>query len=156
TLTSLVVHWFDRRRSTALSLNSVGGAFAGMLLPYTVVQSITLYGWRATVLGSAVILLLVGLPLCQVFVDRPAQMGLLRDGATPEEEASPERMAAARDEVNFTLGEAVRTPAFWWVGCGHASALFVVAAINVHLQLFLTIERGYTLHDASLVTALIT
>ncbi len=156
TLTSLMVHWFDRRRSTALSLNSVGGALAGMLLPFTVVGSIEAYGWRATVLGSAAILLLVGLPLCQVFIDTPAQKGLLPDGESPDDAFAAEREANRANELSFTLREALHTPAFWWVGCGHGSALFVVAAINVHLQLFLTITRGYSLHEASLVTSLIT
>lgn len=156
TLTSLIVQWFDRRRSSALSLLSVGGAFAGMLLPFTVVRSIEAYGWRPTVLGSAVVLLLIGLPLCQTFVDSPAQRGLLPDGATREESETPERLARRATEVNFTLREAMHTSAFWWVACGHGSALFVVAAINVHLQLFLTGTQGYTLHQASLVTSLIT
>ena len=156
TLTSLVVQWFDRRRSAALSLNSVGGALAGMALPFTVVQSIEAYGWRPTVLASAFILLVVGLPLCQVFIDHPAQKGLLPDGVTAEEASTPARVAARAHEVNFTLREALRTSSFWWVACGHGSALFVVAAINVHLQLFLTLTQGYTLHEASLITSLIT
>ncbi len=156
TLTSLMVQWFDRRRSTALSLNSMGGALAGMLLPITVVYSIEHLGWRLTVMGSALLVILVGLPLCQLFVDTPAEKGLLPDGASVEEDASPERAAARANEPNFTLREAMRTPAFWWVSCGHGSALFVVAAINVHLQLFLTETRGYSLHEASLVTSLIT
>ena len=156
TLTALVVQWFDRRRSTALSINSIGGAMAGMLLPFTVVQSIEAFGWRTTVLASAFILVIVGLPLCQTFIDKPAERGLLPDGASPEEATSPEHAAARANEPNFTLREALRTSAFWWVGCGHGSALFVVAAINVHLQLFLTETRGFTLHEASLVTSLIT
>ena len=156
TLTSLMVQWFDRRRSTALSLNSVGGALAGMLLPLTVVSSIEAFGWRETVMGSAVLVILVGLPLCQLFVDTPAEKGLLPDGVSVEEASTPERVAALANEPNFTLREAMHTGAFWWVSCGHGSALFVVAAINVHLQLFLTETRGYSLHEASLVTSLIT
>ncbi|MDA0302196.1 MAG: MFS transporter, partial [Chloroflexi bacterium] len=47
-------------------------------------------------------------------------------------------------------------PSFWWVSFGHASALFVVAAINVHLQIHLTESLGYTLGEAARVMALIT
>ncbi len=156
TLTSLLVEWFDRRRSTALSISSMGGALAGVMLPITVVASIHTWGWRPTVLGSAFIVLLIGLPLCQLFVDRPTEKGLFPDGATAEESESPERTKARADEPNFTLREAMRTPSFWWVSCGHGSALFVVAAINIHLQVFLKETQGYTATEAAYVSALIT
>ena len=156
TITSLVIQWFERRRSSALSLNSMGNALAGVLLPLTVVWSIEANGWRPTLIASAVVVVLVGLPLCQLFVDTPAEKGLLPDGASPEDAEQPERRAARAGEPDFTLREALRTSAFWWVSCGHGSALFVVAAINIHLQLFLTGTQGYSLHQASLITSLIT
>ena len=156
TLTSIVVQWFERRRSTALSIQSMGGAFGGVLLPFTVVAAITEYGWRATAGWSGVVVLLLGLPMCQLFVNTPAEKGMLPDGASPEEAATPERVAARASEPNFTLREALRAPSFWWVSFGHGSALFVVSAVNVHLSIHLTESLHYTLIEASQVMALIT
>ena len=156
TLTSVIVEWFDRQRSTALAIQSMGGAFGGVILPYTVVRSIEVYGWRPTVLASALVVLFIGLPLCQLLVNTPAEKGLLPDGETIEEAGAPERLAAIANEPNFTLREALREPSFWWVSFGHGSALFVVAAINVHLQLFLTETQGYSLQQAAMVMSLIT
>ncbi len=156
TLTTIVVQWFERRRSTALSLSSMGGALGGVLLPLTVVAAMTTFGWRATAGWSGLVVLLVGLPLTQLFVNTPAEKGLLRDGASPEEVATPERQAALANEPNFTLREALHAPSFWWVSFGHGSALFVVSAVNVHLSLFLTETQGYTLSEAARVMSLIT
>jgi len=156
TLTTIVVQWFERRRSTALSIQSMGGALGGVLLPFTVVLALETLGWRTTVLGSAVVVILVGLPLCQVFIDTPAQRGLLPDGESIEEAAHEDRVAAIAAGPNFTLREALHEPSFWWISFGHGSALFVVAAINVHLQIHLTESVGYTLSEAARVMALIT
>jgi len=156
TLTYTVVQWFERRRSTALSLVSMGGALGGVILPVTVVLSMNTYGWRPTAFASGILVLLVGLPLCQLLYNTPAEKGMLPDGVTLEEAATPERVALAASEADFTLREALRTPAFWWVSFGHGSSLFVVSAVNVHLLLHLTESQGYTLGQASQVMSLIT
>ena len=65
-LSVALVQWFERRRSTALSLMSMGGALAGVLLPVTVVLGTNTIGWRSTAAYSAMATLLIGLPLCQV------------------------------------------------------------------------------------------
>ena len=156
TLTTLVVQWFERRRSTALSIQSMGGAFGGVILPFTVVLALETIGWRQTVLWSAGIVLLVGLPICQLFTNTPAEKGLLPDGDTVEEVEDRVRTAAVPAGPDFTLAEALREPSFWWVSFGHGSALFVVAAINVHLQIHLTESVGYTLGEAARVMSLIT
>ena len=156
TLTTIVVLWFERRRSTALSIQSMGGAFGGVILPFTVVLALETIGWRQTAMWSAGVVLLVGLPLCQLLVNTPAEKGLLPDGESPEEVSHHERAAAIAAGPDFTLREALREPSFWWVSFGHGSALFVVAAINVHLQIHLTEALGYTLGEAARVMALIT
>ena len=158
TLTYTVVQWFERRRSTALSLSSMGGALGGVLLPVTVVLAINTFGWRETAFASAIAVVLIGVPLCQLFVTSPADRGLLPDGMTPQEAASPEHLALAASDPDFTLREALRTSAFWWVSFGHGSALFVVSAVNVHLLLHLTEPGGmrYTLNEAAQVMSLIT
>ena len=62
-----------------------------------------------------------------------------------------------RVEQQFlTLRQALRTPAFWFISLGHASALLVVSAVTVHLILHLTENLGYSIRTAGLVVALMT
>ena len=153
TITSTIVQFFERRRSTALSVASLGGGLGGVLLPFTVVAAIEAFGWRQTALLSSVAVLLIGLPLTQVLRRSPAELGLRPDGdpAWVDGEELPEPLSDS-----FTLREALRAPSFWWVSFGHGSALFVVSAVNVHLLPHLTESLGYSLTGAAGVFSLVT
>lgn len=154
TLTHTVVQWFERRRSTALSLMSLGGAFGGVILPVTTVLALEHFGWRHTAFASGVLVLVIGIPLTQLLRPDPAAMGLAPDGAqyTPPEEGAP----AHTNPNDFTLREALHAPSFWWVSMGHASALFVVGAVNVHMISHLTETLDYSLSRAAGVQSAVT
>ncbi len=158
TATTAAVNWFEKRRATAISLTSAGFGLGGMLVPLTAL-SLDNFGWRATAQISAVIVWVVGLPLTQLYRHRPQDMGLEPDGAPREPlhladgAPSPALIAAQAD---FTLREAVRTPAFWWISLGHASALFVVSSMGVHLISHVRESQGYSLQEASSVVLMLT
>src|SRR5690606_15949348 len=116
TLTTAVVNWFERKRSTALSLVSVGGALGGVIVPL-VVLILEGWGWRNTAMLSAVIVLVVGLPMTRLLVSRPSDLGLLPDGDAPVPEGSP-RVLGSSPARDFTLREALREPSFWWLSFG--------------------------------------
>lgn len=161
TVTYTTVQWFERKRATAIALTTTGFATGGMLVPLTalVLDGI---GWRETAFLSGVIVLLVGLPLTRVLHGRPEAMGLRPDGDRPYEKSEiddePSRLVPHPEvvRIDFTLGEAVRTPSFWWISLGHASALFVVSAMGVHLVSHLIESQGYSLGQASTVVFLMT
>ncbi len=156
TVTFAAVHWFERRRATAISLTSTGFALGGMAVPITVLV-LDLAGWRTTALLSGVVVLVVGLPLTQVLRHHPEDLGLEPDGDPPRPAVAhgsgPLVVTAGPD---FTLREALREPSFWWVSLGHASALFTVSAMSVHLVSHLTQSQGYSLGQASLVVFFVT
>jgi sugar phosphate permease len=157
TITVATVQWFERRRSTALSLASTGFAIGGMVVPVTVFVLETA-GWRWTAFLSGVVIIAVGLPLTYVLRGSPEEMGLLPDGIAPDSaEAENRRQNAAASAANdYTLREALRTPSFWFLSLGHASALFVVSSMGVHLVAHLTQSQGYSLGQASTVVLLLT
>ncbi len=157
TMTFTVVHWFERRRATAISLTSAGFAIGGMAVP-AVVVFMERYGWRPTAFFSGIVMLVIGLPLTQLLKHRPSDMGLAPDGDPydPHLHSHAGTAAAAAASADFTLGEAMRVPAFWWISFGHASALFVVSAMNVHLVSHLKESQGYSLGQASAVVFLLT
>jgi MFS family permease len=151
-----LVHWFERRRARALSLMSLGLALGGVAVP-AVGWSMQNHGWRATAFASGVIILLVGLPMARIVRRNPAEIGLTVDGLPPAPPPDPTAggtvVAPARA---FTAGEALRTRAFWLLGVGHAFALLVVTAVNVHAISHIKQGLGYTLAQASFVITLMT
>jgi MFS family permease len=156
TATVAAVNWFERKRATAISLMSAGFGMGGMLVPLTAL-SMERFGWRHTAMISAVIIWTVGLPLTQLYRRHPHDIGLEPDGLPREPLHLADGGAALEaHRYDFTLKQAVRTSAFWCVALGHASALFVVSAMGVHLISHLRQSQGYSLSQASSVVTLLT
>jgi MFS family permease len=155
TITTAVVQWFERRRSTALSLTSVGGALGGVIVPLTVV-ALEVFGWRTTALMSGVIVLVVGWPMTGLLVHRPSDMGLEPDGGEPMVPQGRLRAMGSAPAQDYTLREALREPSFWWLSFGHGAALFVVGAVNVHMVSHLSESLDYSLGAAAAVYSALT
>jgi MFS family permease len=153
-VTYTAVQWFERRRATAISLASTGLALGGMAVPLTVL-ALEHLGWRQTAFLSACIVLFVGIPLTFLIRRRPADMGLEPDGDPPTVHG-PDGVRSVRRDEGFTLREALHTPAFYWISLGHASSLFIVSALVVHLVSHLNQGLGYSLGAASLFVFLMT
>ena len=160
-LITTVAQWFDRRRATAIGVMQTGMGLGGLLVPL-VAWSLAAHGWRATAFASGVLIIVAGLPLCQVMRRRPEDYGEVPDGsgslagAARTAPGAPARRDAPRERVEFTSREALRTPAFWYLSCAHAAALLVVSALQVHLVLHLTGGLGFSLQRAAGIFALMT
>lgn len=161
TNTFAVVQWFEKRRSTALALTSTGFALGGMVVPLVVVGLETL-GWRGMAFLSGIIVIGAGLPLTQLLRGSPAEMGLAPDGEPLTRSLIEDAAAAGRAyrpapaATDFTLREALHTPAFWLIAGGHGSALFVVSAMSVHLVSHLKESQGYSLGHANAIVFFMT
>jgi sugar phosphate permease len=151
-----LIYWFERKRARALSTLGLGLALGGIAVPL-VAWFMANHGWRATAFGSGLLILLVGLPLSFVIRGRPHLYGEFVDGepapATPSRLQEKRTKAATRD---FTAREAIRTPAFWMLSLGHAFALLVVSAVNVHAITHLKEGLGYPVEAAALYIMLMT
>jgi MFS family permease len=66
-----VSRWFDRRRGTALALISSGQYISGMVWPSVFERGIERFGWQASMLGYAVVTVVLILPIA-VFGLAPA------------------------------------------------------------------------------------
>jgi MFS family permease len=153
-VTVAMVNWFRRRRSFAISIVSIGFAAGGLVVP-VIAFSLEEWGWRATAFASGVLVILIGLPLVQVFRHRPEDYGEVVDGIREPQSDVPSAETAS-DQRDFTLREAVRTPAFWFISGGHASALLIVTAVSVHVVTHMTEDLGYSLTVASLIITVMT
>ena len=150
-----LINWFERWRARALSSMSIGLALGGICIPI-LAWSLQTFGWRATAFGSGVIAIVVGLPLAFVMRRRPEDHGETVDGIPPaayEEKSDEKAKPASRD---FTVREALRTPAFWLLSLGHGFALLVVHAVSVHAITHMNQGLGYSVAAASLFYTVLT
>lgn len=151
-----LVHWFERRRARALSLMSTGIALGGIAVPL-VGWFMQNHGWRNTAFASAAIVLVVGLAMARIVRRNPAEIGETVDGLPPAPAPEPTIGGTIRfSSRSFTAREALRTRAFWLLGLGHALALLVVTAVNVHAISHMKEGLGYSLAQASFVITLMT
>lgn len=147
-----LIHWFERYRARALSSLSLGLAAGGMLVP-VVAWSLSTFGWRATAFASGVAYIAIGLPLAMVMRRRPEDHGETIDGGLPLRDV-PGSAASAQDSRDFTAREALHTGAFWLISLGHAFALLVVHAVNVHAITHMKEGLGYSIERAAFVITL--
>jgi MFS family permease len=155
-----VIHWFERKRARALSAMGLGLALGGVFVP-VVAASMVAFGWRATAIGSGVLMIALGWPLSRVFLRSPAEIGQTVDGLPAPVPASRGAAGACAASVGegppeFTAREALRTRAFWLLSVGHGFALLVVTAVNVHAITHMKESLGYSVAQASLVITLMT
>jgi MFS family permease len=67
-----VSRWFDRRRGTALALISSGQYIAGMIWPALFETAMAEHGWRLTMLGFAIVVV-VAVPIAALFLHQPPE-----------------------------------------------------------------------------------
>ena len=150
-----LVHWFERWRARALSSLSIGLALGGLSVPL-VAASLQAFGWRPTAFASGVIAIVVGLPLAMMIKRRPEDHGETVDGLPPKSTVYSESGNPAPATRDFTVREALRTPAFWLISLGHGFALLVVHAVVVHAISHMNQDLGYSVERAALVYTLVT
>jgi sugar phosphate permease len=153
-----VVAWFRRRRALALSISATGMSLGGFLVQ-GVAWALTHWGWRWTAFASGLLVLSVGIPLAQVVRHRPEPYGERPDGdpAPPATRATDRGVPAGEMRLpDFTVRQAMRTPAFWYIALGHGAALLVVSAVMVHMLVHVTERLGYSLRQATAVLAIMT
>ncbi len=147
-----VIRWFERHRARALSYLTLGLALGGVFVP-VVAWAMQTFGWRATALGSGLLILVFGLPLANVFKSRPEDHGEVVDGEARVAHVAGAPLLVPRE---LSTREALRTSAFWFISLGHAAALLVVYAVNVHAITHIKESMGYSVAQASWIITIVT
>jgi MFS family permease len=154
-LQTAVVNWFRKRRGTAMGLMMAGAGAGGVLVP-GVAMAVQVFDWRRAVLFAGIILLVVGVAAAQFIKRSPEEYGLSPDGETNRNNHDTEG-ATTNDhgDVEFTVRQALRTPAFWFLALGQALVMFGVTAVGMHLVPHASESLGLSLTAAgSLMTVL--
>jgi MFS family permease len=142
--TTLVAHWFTRRRGTVLGVVSAIGTSAISLTPVLIEGLVIAHGWRHVLRLEAAAILLIVLPVAVLALrDRPGQLGQHPDGVPP-----PTTTSDTDGEWGVTRAIALRSPFFWLVTSGVATSGLLSTAINFH-QISLLTARGLTQTEAA-------
>jgi sugar phosphate permease len=162
---TMLNHWFARRRAIAVGWSNAGGRLGALLLVPAIAWAIDpdqdRLGWQLTAFVIGVFILVVAFPLTRLIRNRPQEYGLLPDGAAPTPHpvvaATGRRTGETRaetegHEVDLTLSQALRTPAFWLISFGHGFTTIPLPAIWVHLGLLLA-DAGYQVQTTAWVVA---
>ena len=155
-INAAIIQWFERKRARALSMLGLGLAIGGLATPI-VAGAMHSFGWRPTAMVSAFVIAIVGWPLARLMRRRPEDYGEHVDGLAPSVAlAGTDGGVIAAPDEDFSVGEALRTAAFWLISIGHGIALLVVTAVNVHAINHMRESLGYTLAQASWYIMLMT
>ena len=131
--------WFDRARGLALGLALAGSGFAGLLAPALITHAIDSGGWGRGYVSIGAFMLLVAVPLIAVFFADAGPM------------ASRSRAVSGAPPLpGLSLGEGMRTAAFWKIAVGFFCVSLVVAGLIIHLVPLL-IDRGLPRLEAARV-----
>ena len=159
---ALLNNWFSRRRATATGIGMSGGALGGLLVP-AVAFLVATFGWRETVQGFGIAVLLVAFPLTRLIRNKPEDYSLLPDGDSPSDSEHPQSASGASnksprsvsDEDSFTLKQALRTQAFWAIAFTHGLGAAVMTTTSIHIVPALH-DAGMSLSVAAMVVMIFT
>jgi MFS family permease len=137
-----VNNWFRRRATLAQSLMLMGYSLAGVLLvPLLVVLQASI-GWRDAAIWSGIVVIAVGLPCSTLLRTKPETYGFHPDGDRISDRDQAGRGSAAALQNDFTIGQALRTRAFWMLGFGWAACMLATGVVQVHIFLQLEQDGG--------------
>lgn len=135
-----IAKWFIRHRGKATGIATAGLNLGAVALTPLILLLIREFGWRTAWFFLGLVPWIVVVPPSLIWLRRqPEDMGLLPDGATPAE--SPEMDARQEpgnereepsDEVSWTVGQALRSPAFWLLIAFEVLSGMSIGALIIH------------------------
>jgi MFS family permease len=140
-------NWFRRKRARAVGLMMTGLGLGGVMVAPALAYFISEFDWKKTALASGILLFAIGIPLSRVLRYSPEPYGQLPDGDKPDPEGASRSSGTRRPvaaEYDFTVKEALKTPAFWVLSVGHSIALLTVSSLGLHLTPYLVTELHYS------------
>ena len=141
-VTTVVNNWFIRRRSLAMGLLFASGGIGGFALPPLISSLISSLGWRWTWVCLAAIHVLLTVILGGILIrSRPEDVGQVPDG-TAEKMWLDNFHASAPGQVyqtavDWSVGDALRTPALWMLMVLFSVILFVMNIMTTHQVAYL-------------------
>ena len=162
-LTTMVVvpKWFIAKRGRAVALAQLGGRAGNAVTPLYVQLLVSRGSWRLAAAVSGIVVWAVSLLPSAIFLRRrPEDMGLLPDGAAPEEAqetsdgaSGTNQLRTPNQEVSFTLRQVLRLNSFYLLVAALAVSSFITPALHLHMIPYFT-DQGISEGIAVTVVAL--
>ncbi len=140
-LPTAISNWFIRRRPMGLAVDHIAKGAGLAIVPWAMQLIITGFDWRAAWFTLGILALALGvIPSLLLVARRPEDMGLEPD-PVPAQEASAKRDSEAAKgpdnpgsfaEIDFTVGQALRTRAFWILAIFSGAAMMAQAGLSLH------------------------
>ncbi|NCZ63052.1 MAG: MFS transporter [Cellvibrionales bacterium] len=149
-----VIFWFDHWRGRAIAFAVMGASLAGMMMPPLVTALVDQYGWRVgyTVFGASTFLSLFPV-VYLLLVDRPGDIGEVRDGRHYVSRNQDEQVVIEEDHRVWTWQELLKSPAFWSIGLIFGSMVCVFTAVMLHLFGHL-LDLGLKTSEAAIILSI--
>jgi len=143
---AIVPRWFHQRRGLASAASLAGVGLGSLGVAALSAELILRIGWRETMWWFGIGAMVVLIPINLLFHRHSAErIGLVPDGRStrPATRTAPVKAGA-------TIGDAVRTPAFWLLSLAVTMTGVCTMTMVVH-QTRLLVDMGYSLPLASLI-----
>ncbi len=133
TFLAVTNRWFVRRRAVGMTMvitcYTIGGA---MLIP-VLSRGVEAIGWREVMLYTGIFVAVIVVPFAMMIRRSPESMGIdLADVGEAVEQTSESTSSAQATGRDFTVAEALRTPAYWFILVASALRISVTSGVLVH------------------------
>ncbi len=147
----VISNWFSVKRARALGVAMTGTGLGAMVMVPITSWIVSTWGWRISyrIMGG---LILTVVPVTLLIIrTSPSDLGLLPDGA---DHTGPNRESGTDTADGLSLGEALRTRAFWLIGSMMVLSGLAAMGVAVHLMPYLT-DIGHLDAAAALIISII-
>ena len=140
-LPTAISNWFVRRRPMGLAVDAIAKGAGLAIVPWAMQLIITGYDWRTAWLALGFLTFALGVvPSLLLVARRPEDLGLEPDPAPARANPANRGSQAAQTsgnsanfaETNFTVGQALRTRAFWILAIFSGASMMVQAGVSLH------------------------
>ncbi len=161
---TVIAKWFRRRLSLAMAILSVGAGLGGIICAPLAAHMINRFGWRSAFVVMGIFIWVVVIPLAFVIKERPEALGLAPDGDPPapplpragaEPNADSIAGSAHGGDGDYTLKEALRSSAFWFLALAFFFQGMAHSTVTVHTVPALT-DAGIPAERAAISIGLLT
>lgn len=149
-LTTVISHWFTRRRGMALFFVATGSMAGMAILTPAMAIAIEWVGWRYTLVAFSALLAACALPSA-LFIIR--DVAPLNTDLLPEEAAAQRAHAATLPQA-LEPAEAMRTAPFWKIAFGMTCCGFSMNLLGMH-GVPMLMDHGFDAFTSSLAVGLI-
>jgi len=156
-MSALINNWFYRQKALAMSSYQAIDSLIPALLVPVVALSIGIWGWRSTSVVLGIVLMVIIIPLAFRIKNSPESMGLAVDGDPSAATDKPRPSAkghgtvpAARAGEEYSVGDAMRTPAFWVMTSATTLRLVAKGAVMLHIIPIL-VSKGVSEQSAATI-----